>query len=72
MIAPACASDDLAGELTWFSAATGREQRQPRSELIVRLFNHQTHHRGRIHAMLASAGARPGATDPPFQPEESA
>jgi uncharacterized damage-inducible protein DinB len=27
------------------------------------MFNHQTHHRGQVHAMLTTAGARPGDTD---------
>lgn len=62
-------SDDLTGDLSWFSAATNREQRRPRAELVIHLFNHQTHHRGQVHAMLTRAGARPAATDLPFQPE---
>ena len=31
----------------------------------VHLFNHQTHHRGQVHAMLTAAGAAPGPTDLP-------
>lgn len=30
---------------------------------LVHLVNHQTHHRGQVHAMLTAAGARPDATD---------
>jgi uncharacterized damage-inducible protein DinB len=31
--------------------------------LVLQLFNHQTHHRGQIHAMLTAAGAKPYDTD---------
>ncbi|MGE0786410.1 MAG: DinB family protein [Sandaracinaceae bacterium] len=31
--------------------------------LVTHMFNHQTHHRGQVHAMLTAAGAEPGATD---------
>lgn len=29
----------------------------------MHLFNHQTHHRGQVHAMLTAAGERTGETD---------
>ena len=54
---------DLAGDLRWFSGAVGREVTRPRAFCIVHMFNHQTHHRGQVHAMLTAAGARPGDTD---------
>ncbi len=59
---------DLEGELSWYSAAVEREITRPRALLIMQLFNHQTHHRGQVHAMLTAAGARPGDTDLPFMP----
>ncbi|MFC7608829.1 DinB family protein [Pseudoroseomonas aestuarii] len=31
--------------------------------LVVHFFNHQTHHRGRAHALLTAEGARTGDTD---------
>jgi len=37
--------------------------RRPCALLVVHLFNHQTHHRGQIHAMLTASGARPDDTD---------
>ena len=58
--------DDLAGDLTWFSGATGREMRRPRWLLITHLFNHQTHHRGQAHALLTRAGAQTEDTDLPW------
>ena len=54
---------DLAGELTFFSSAIGRESKKPRWTCITHMFNHQTHHGGQVHAMLTAAGAKPGDTD---------
>jgi uncharacterized damage-inducible protein DinB len=63
---------DCGGDLTWMSGALGRAVTKPRGLCIVHMFNHQTHHRGQIHAMLTSAGARPGDTDLFAMPEETA
>ncbi len=54
---------DLDGELSWRSGAAGRDVRRPLGLLVTHFFNHQTHHRGQVHAMLTAAGARPGDTD---------
>jgi uncharacterized damage-inducible protein DinB len=59
----------LDGELHWFSGAMGHDMRKPRWLLLTHMFNHQTHHRGQVHAMLTAAGAKLGATDLPFMPE---
>jgi uncharacterized damage-inducible protein DinB len=64
--ATALAPDWLAGELTWFSGAAGRELTKPRALLVAHFFNHQTHHRGQVHAMLTAAGEQTGATDLAF------
>ena len=56
----------LAGDLTWFSAGAGRELTSPRALLVTHLFNHQTHHRGQVHALLTGFGVKPGITDLPF------
>jgi len=61
--------DDLEGDLTWYSAGLGRELSKPKTLCIMQLFNHQTHHRGQVHAMLTAAGARPGDTDLPLMPD---
>ncbi|MFN3970201.1 MAG: DinB family protein [Gemmobacter sp.] len=61
--AAALAPDDLTGDLTWYSGAAGREVSRARALILTHLFNHQTHHRGQVHAMLTAAGARPGDTD---------
>lgn len=60
------APDALDGDLAWWSAAAGRDMRRPRSLCMVQIFNHQTHHRGQVHAMLTAAGEATGATDLPF------
>lgn len=64
-------AEDMAGTLSWYSKATGREITKSRRLLSVHLFNHQTHHRGQVHAMLTAAGARPGDTDLPFMPDDA-
>jgi uncharacterized damage-inducible protein DinB len=53
----------LDGELTWFSGAAQREVTRPRAVLVSHMINHQTHHRGQVHAMLTAAGERTGDTD---------
>lgn len=53
----------LDGELVWFSGAAGREMSKPLGVLVPHFFNHQTHHRGQVHAMLTAAGERTGDTD---------
>ena len=55
--------DWLADELTWRSGAAGREVSKPCWQLVAHFFNHQTHHRGQVHAMLTAAGARLDDTD---------
>lgn len=55
--------DWLSGELTWFSGAAEREVTRPVAQLVMHFFNHQTHHRGQVHAMLTAAGARSDDTD---------
>ncbi|MFQ6550356.1 DinB family protein [Aestuariibius sp. 2305UL40-4] len=37
---------------------------------LVHMFNHATHHRGQVHAMLTAAGIDPGSTDLPMLPED--
>jgi uncharacterized damage-inducible protein DinB len=59
----------LAGDLTWFSGAMGRDVTKARWLLVTHFFNHQTHHRGQVHAMLTAAGAKPDATDLAFMPD---
>ena len=53
----------LASDLTWFSGAARQEVTKPVGFLVTHFFNHQTHHRGQVHAMLTAAGAKPDDTD---------
>ncbi|MFT7191337.1 MAG: putative damage-inducible protein DinB [Sulfitobacter sp.] len=62
-------SDWFEGDLSWHSGAMGRDISRPKKTLVIQIFNHQTHHRGQIHAMMTAAGARPDDTDVPFMPE---
>lgn len=68
--ATALTDADLSGQLSWYSGALGREVVQSRALCVMHLFNHQTHHRGQVHAMLTAAGAMPGPTDLVFAPVE--
>lgn len=56
------------GDLTWHSGAKGRDISKPKNMLVIHFFNHQTHHRGQIHALLTATGAMPDDTDLPFMP----
>jgi uncharacterized damage-inducible protein DinB len=53
----------LADDLVWFSGAAGKEMRRQRGKLVVHFFNHQTHHRGQVHALLTARGQETGDTD---------
>lgn len=54
--------DFLATPIVWF-AGTPREFISPQAMRVVHMFNHQTHHRGQIHALLTAFGQDTGATD---------
>ncbi len=69
--AEALRSDDLQGDLTWRSAAAGRDVTLPVATCVVHMFNHQTHHRGQVHAMLTAAGTVGPVSDLVFMPEEA-
>ena len=53
----------LAEDLTWWSGAAKKEMRKEKRGLMVHFFNHQTHHRGQVHAALTICGVDPGDTD---------
>jgi len=50
-------------DMTWHSGAAGRDVTKPRGLLVAHMFNHQTHHRGQVHALLTAAGQATGDTD---------
>lgn len=53
----------LSSDLTWRPASRDVDMTTPRWFAVAHMFNHQTHHRGQLHAMLTSAGATPQDTD---------
>lgn len=53
----------LDADMTWLSGAAGREVTAPKRLLAAHMFNHQTHHRGQVHALLTAAGQETGDTD---------
>ena len=62
----------LAGDLKWFSGSTGREHVASKALLVMLVFNHQTHHRGQVNALLTGFGINPGVTDLAFGPVSAA
>lgn len=61
---------DLKRRLTWYSVTLERDMKSPLEQCIVHLFNHQTHHRGQVHAMMTAAGLNAPVSDLIFMPED--
>lgn len=61
-------SFDTSGDLSWYSGLAKRQMTMPFAKVATHLFNHQTHHRGQIHAMLTAAGGITDSTDLTFMP----
>ncbi|MEM9329689.1 MAG: DinB family protein [Pseudomonadota bacterium] len=53
----------LDAQTSWYSGSQKRDLVSNNGGLVVHMFNHQTHHRGQVHAMLTAAGAEPDDTD---------
>lgn len=53
----------LGGILVWYPGDGFTRIEKPKTLCVMQFFNHQTHHRGQIHAMLTAAGAKPEQTD---------
>lgn len=62
--------ENLDGDLAWYSGAVDANVQKPLKLCVQHFFNHQTHHRGQVHAMLTAAGTKPDDTDIVFMPEE--
>ena len=62
---------DLAGDLSMYSRVLQADVTKPMGACVVHFFNHQTHHRGQIHAMLTAAGQEAPVSDLFFMPEGS-
>ncbi|MEM7752354.1 MAG: DinB family protein [Pseudomonadota bacterium] len=59
--ADSLSTTDLACAVTWDRGGTRVETTFAFN--FVHMVNHQTHHRGQVHAMLTAAGIDPGPTD---------
>lgn len=61
---------DLDSDLRWASKLSDRSFQHPMGLLVTHFFNHQTHHRGQVHAMLTAAGQPAPVSDLPYMPKE--
>jgi len=61
---------DLIGELRFHSASLGREATSPLARCVAHMFNHQTHHRGQVHAMLTKSRIEAPVSDLFLLPED--
>lgn len=59
---------DLKGVITWYAGGGSIRTERPTALCAIELFNHQTHHRGQVHAMLTDAGATPEPTNLSMMP----
>lgn len=58
----------LATTVEYRSAVDGKTRRLPAAVAAVHMFNHGTHHRGQLTALIKQAGVDPGVTDLPWLP----
>jgi uncharacterized damage-inducible protein DinB len=54
--------EDIAGSLSYRNMA-GEEKRTPMVQVLGHIFNHQTHHRGQVHALLSGTAVAPPQLD---------
>ncbi|MEP5729742.1 MAG: DinB family protein [Sulfitobacter sp.] len=59
----------LASEVDWSSRVLAQSFCHPYDICVMHFFNHQTHHRGQVHAMLTASGHAAPTTDIVFMPE---
>ena len=62
---------DLSGNLTWTYSMDDTQVTEPIGFAITHFFNHQTHHRGQVHAMLSAAGQTPPVSDLSYLPKDA-
>lgn len=60
----------IIGDLEWFSGAANKNVKAPLAVVLSHFFNHQTHHRGQVSAMLTAAGCETADTDLFLMPAE--
>lgn len=54
---------DLNGMVVWYRGDGSTRIEKPKAFCAIEIFNHQTHHRGQVHAMLTAGGAEPEPTN---------
>jgi len=54
---------ELNGMVAWYPGDGSIRIERSKAICATELFNHQTHHRGQVHAMLTAAGAEPEPTN---------
>lgn len=64
--------ETLARDLEYTSIVAPAKKRTPLWLAATHLFNHQTHHRGQVTAMLTRLGVDPGVTDLVAMPPDAA
>ncbi len=62
---------DEAGAEVAMPRGGGRVQRDSTAGVLLHLFQHQTHHRGQVHAMLSSTAVKPPQLDEFMMPSEA-
>lgn len=60
---------DMKRQLSWYSGMLQAEYKKPLELCVVGFFNHQTHHRGQVHAMMTAAGVQAPVSDLAFMSE---
>jgi uncharacterized damage-inducible protein DinB len=61
--APQLLDADLNGIVAWYKEGGSIRIERSTALCATELFNHPTHHRGQVHAMLTAAGAKPEPTN---------
>ena len=68
--AEAVSQEALEAELTWTYSYEDKQVSEPLGFCVTHFFNHQTHHRGQVHAMLSAAGQTPPVSDLSYLPKD--
>lgn len=63
-------SVDLVGNYVWYAQLLKADMSKPIAQCVTHFFNHQTHHRGQIHAMVTDAGGQDWVSDLFLMPEQ--
>ena len=62
---------DLTGDLTFHSFVLKGDVSRPIAPCVMHMFNHQTHHRGQVHAMMTKTGLDAPVSDILLLPEDA-